>query len=116
MEAGKILSELPKMKQRRIAFHQMLFESKQETKINEETETNSLIILPALAQSVTQIPEKEIASTAKDGGKLDHTRSGLRFWPLPPQSYAEVSPVPMAMALLNAQLCSSRKASSTVEY
>lgn len=110
LESGKIHLGVasdpePKMVHRQIAFHRILFEQEKETKSNEET---YLTILPAMAQAVTQIPEKEIASTAEEGSKLNHTRSGLRYWPMPPQDYSEHSSVPMAMALLNAELLPER--------
>lgn len=111
LEAGKIHAELPpdpepKMDHRRIAVHRILFEPKQRTNSNSNEESFNFV--PALTQMVTKIPEEEIASTAEDGTKLDYKRSGLRYGPMPPSSYAEKSSVPMAMALLNAELLPER--------
>ena len=121
LEAGNVHAELPpdpepKMDHRLIAFHRMLIEPKEVENIEEKKKNNSCIasgkegsygsfhFVPALTQAVTQIPEKEIASTTEEGSKLHHKRSGLRFWPMPPASYATDSSVPRAMATLNAGL------------
>lgn len=111
LEAGEIHAELPpdpepKMDHRRIAVHRILFEPKQRTNSNSNEESFNFV--PALTQMVTNIPEEEIASTTEDGTKLDYKRSGLRYSAMPPSSYAEKSSVPMAMALLNAEILPER--------
>lgn len=52
------------------------------------------------APGVTQIAQCEIASGKEGCAKVEFKRSGTRYWPLPPRSYAESS-VPAAMAALN---------------
>ena len=106
LEEGKIHEELPrdpepKMNHRRIAFHRLLIEP---TDSKDDRSRRNVKFVRALTQAVTQIPEQEIASTADEGISLDYKRSGLRYGPMPPESYSLTSSVPMALAAINAEL------------
>lgn len=93
MELGYIHEQLPVdlqpvMFHRKIAAHRMLLDM-----ANNE-------ISPAHANTCSQIPIKEIASTAGRTEKLDYQRHGTRCAMMSPDIYSKSS-IPLAMARLN---------------
>ena len=119
LEAGYVHAMVPRdpepvMEYRQVAFHRILIEPKDRVTIKDKENkrnhccdvgsSESFNFVPAMTQAVTQIPQKEIASTSEEGSKLHFKRSGTRYWPLPPASYAAESSVPGAMVALNSGL------------
>lgn len=100
LEDGKIHTDVAPdpegiMNWRQIAFHRVLWRD------DVRACDGTVICEDAGTRGVTQICSTEISND--EGARIAVKRSGTRYWPLPPMSYAESS-IPHAMARVNSLL------------